>query len=370
MEGEERVKPIGGTVPLGDGKYLQIGSTIQKAEKEVLAAVLMRNKISFAWTTSNLPSIHPDIVCHRLSTFKEAKPVAQRKRKLGEEKRKAAREESAKLLQAGFIQEVRYTTWLANVVIVKKPNGKWRMCTDYTDLNKTCRKDAYPLPNIDRLVDGATGHQILSFLDAFSGYHQIPMDPRDKLKITFITEEANFYYEVMPFGLKNAGATYQRFMDNMFKGMIGRNLEVYVDDLVVKSNSVEQHIKDLAEVFTMLNNNNMRLNPEKCVFGVDDGKFLGFMLTHRWIEANPEKRDAISAMNSPKNLREVQRLMGRLIALSRFMLKLAEKAKPILKLLKKATRFQWDETCEKSFNSIKQSLTSPPSSNALTPQSL
>jgi len=151
MEGEECVKPIGGTevLPIGDGKYLQIGSTLQKAEKEVLAAVLTHNKISFAWTTSDLPGIRPDIVCHRLSTFKEAKPVAQRKRKLGEEKRKAAREESTKLLQAGFIQEAQYITWLANVVIVKKPNGKWRMCTDYTDLNKACPKDAYPLLNID-----------------------------------------------------------------------------------------------------------------------------------------------------------------------------------------------------------------------------
>ena len=137
----------------------------------MIAAVLTRNKMSFAWTTSDLPGIHPDIVCHRLSTFKEAKLVAQRKQKLGEEKRRAVRDESAKLLQAGFIQEARYTTWLANVVIVKKPNGKWRMCTDYTYLNKACPKDAYPLPNIDRLVDGAAGHQILSFFDAFSRYH-------------------------------------------------------------------------------------------------------------------------------------------------------------------------------------------------------
>jgi len=362
MEDEERVKPLGGTevLPLDNGRFLQIGATLCESEKSMLAAILVHNKISFAWTTADLPGIDPDMACHRLSTFKEAKPVAQRKRKLGEEKRKAAREESSKLLQAGFIREARYTTWLANVVIVKKPNGKWRMCTDYTDLNKACPKDAYPLPNIDRLVDGAAGHHILSFLDAFSGYHQIPMDPRDKLKTAFITEEANYYYEVMPFGLKNAGATYQRFMDQIFKGMIGRNLEVYVDDLVVKSNSIEQHVKDLAEVFTTLNNSNMRLNPEKCVFGVDGGRFLGFMLTNRGIEANPEKCEAISSMRSPKNLKEVQRLMGRLAALSRFMPKLAEKAKPILKLLKKATRFHWDEACEQSFESIKQFLTSPP----------
>jgi len=118
-----------------------------------------------------MPGIDPRIMTHRLSVCKEAKPVAQKKRRLGEEKRKAAMEEVQKLLNAGFIREIQYTTWLANIVLVKKSNGKWRMCTDYTDLNKACPKDAYPLPSIDRLVDEAAGHRMLSFLDAFSGYN-------------------------------------------------------------------------------------------------------------------------------------------------------------------------------------------------------
>nr|KYP58024.1 Transposon Ty3-I Gag-Pol polyprotein [Cajanus cajan] len=101
--------------------------------------------------------------------------------------------------------------------MVKKPNGKWRMCTDYTNLNKACPKDSYPLPNIDRLVDGAAGHKLLTFLDAYSGYNQIRMHPQDEAKIDFIIESANYYYRVMRFGLKNAGATYQRLMDKIFK---------------------------------------------------------------------------------------------------------------------------------------------------------
>ena len=279
---------------------------------------------------------------------------------MGGEKREAARAEIQKLISAGFIKKATYTTWLANVVLVKKANGKWRMCTDYTNLNKACPKDTYPLPSIDRLVDGAAGHRVLSFLDAYSGYNQIPMFPPDKEKTAFITEEANFYYEVMPFGLKNAGATYKRLMDKVFRHLIGKCMEVYVDDMVVMSDSLEQHVKDLEEVLAAVRKYDMRLNPEKCVFGVAGGKFLGFMLTHRGIEANPDKCQAVVNMRSPSNIKEIQRLVGRLTTLSRFMPKLAERIQPMLKLLKKAQKFVWDEACEQSFQSLKEYLSSPP----------
>ena len=270
---------------------------------------------------------------HRLSVFPNAKPVSQKKRKLGESRRQVAIEEANKLKQAGFVGEAQYTTWLANVVLVKKPNGKWRMCVDYTDLNKACPRDAYPLPSIDRLIDGAAGHAVLSFLDAYSGYNLIPMAEEDKLKTAFITEEANLFYKVMPFGLKNAGATYQRLMDRVFRPLLGRTVEVYVDDIIVKSPNPKQHSTDLAEVFKALRTYNIRLNPEKCTFGVDGGKFLGFMLTQRGIEANPEKCQAIIDMRSPTNVKEVQRLVGRLTAISRFLPKLADQTKPMIKLL-------------------------------------
>nr|KYP73872.1 Transposon Ty3-I Gag-Pol polyprotein [Cajanus cajan] len=126
------------------------------------------------------------------------------------------------------------------------------MCTNYTSLNKACPKDAYPLPNIDRLVDGAAGHMILSFLDAYSGYNQIRMHPQDEDKIAFITDSANYCCRVMPFGFKNAGATYQRLMDKIFRNQIGHNMEVYVDDMVVKSATVAAHSVDLREVFHQL----------------------------------------------------------------------------------------------------------------------
>ena len=249
-------------------------------------------------------------------------------------------------MQVDFIQKARYTTWLANVVMVKKSNGKWRICVDYTDLNKACPKDSYPLSTINRLVNRATGHHILSFLNAYSGYNQIQMHSLDKEKTDFMTDSNNFYYEVMPFGLKNVGATYKRLMDYVFLDMIGRNMEVYVDDIVVKSNSCEQHVSDMREVFQALRKHRMRLNPDKCAFGVEGGKFLGFMLTHRSIEANLEKCKVIEKMRSPKSIKEIQRLVGQLTVLSRFVPKLAKRMKPIVQLLKKASRFEWTVECE------------------------
>ena len=152
-----------------------------------------------------------------------------------------------KLLSAGFIREVYYPDWLANVVLVKKAYGKWRMCMDFTDLNKTCPKDSFPLPRIDQLVDSTAG--LLMFMDAFSGYNQIKMAEEDQEKTTFITSQGLYCYKVMPFGLKNAGTTYQRLVNKMFSKWIERNMEVYVDDMLVKSKEEITHLDDLKETF-------------------------------------------------------------------------------------------------------------------------
>ncbi len=150
---------------------------------------------------------------------------------------------------------------------------------NYTDLNMACPKDPYPLPNIDRLIDSASGFKTLSFMDAYSGYNQIKMDPMDAPKIAFMTNNKNYHYEVMSFGLRNAGATFQRSMDTMFAAQIRRNLELYIDYLVVKTPEDAIHTTDLGEIFQQVKKFNMRLNPAKCTFGVQEGNFLGFLLT-------------------------------------------------------------------------------------------
>ena len=157
------------------------------------------------------------------------------------------------------------------------------MCVDYTDLNMACPKDPYPLLSIDRLIDSASGFRTLGFMDAYSGYNQIRMDPLDASKTTFMTNNKNYHYEVMSFGLRNAGATFQRSMDTMFAAQIRRNLEVYIDDLVVKTPEHAAHTTDLDEIFQQVRKFNMRLNPAKCTFGVQAGKFLSFLLTSRGI---------------------------------------------------------------------------------------
>ena len=198
-----------------------------------------------------------------------------------------------------------YPEWLANVVLVKKANGKWRMCVDFTDLNKACPKDSFPLPRIDQLVDFTAGHKLLTFMDAFSRYNQIKMAEEDQEKTAFITSQGLYCYKVMPFGLKNAGATYQRLVNKMFNQQIGRNMEVYVDDMLVKSKEELTHLDDLKETFVTLKKHQMRLNLSKCVFGVVSGKFLRFIVSQRGIEANPEKVRAIIDMTSPRTIKEV-----------------------------------------------------------------
>ena len=178
-------------------------------------------------------------------------------------------------------------------MVVPKKGGKWRVCVDYTDLNDACPKDSFLLPRIDQIVDASEGHGMLLFLDAFSGYHQIPMYPLDVEKTSFITPHGLYRYNVMPFGLKNVGATYRRLVTKMFRPLLGKTMEVYIDDMLIKSKERPNHATHLQQVFDLLRTYGMKLNPTKCAFGVSTGRFMGFMMTQRGIEANPSQLKAI-----------------------------------------------------------------------------
>ncbi|GAU25741.1 hypothetical protein TSUD_216720 [Trifolium subterraneum] len=307
-----------------------------------------------------MPGIDPEVACHQLTIDPRASAVVQRRRKQSPEKAEAARKAVKDLLEANFIAEAQYTTWLSNVVLVKKSNGKWRMCVDYTDLNRACPKDAYLLPNIDKLVDNSSGFKLLSFMDAYSGYNQIKMAEIDKKKTTFMTETGNYYYNVMPFGLKNAGATYQRMMNKVFHNEIGDMLEVYMDDMIVKSEEEIDHTVHLKRVFDQARKFNMRFNPEKCTFGVKAEKFLGFYLTERGIEANPDKCRAFFDYPTPKSKKFIQTLNGMLTSMARFVAKSVQHALPLFKLLRKETTFEWTEECEGALQHLKRTLSEPP----------
>ena len=168
------------------------------------------------------------------------------------------------------------------------------MCVDFIDLNKVCPKDPFPLSRIDQLVDTTVSYPQMSFLDTFQRYHQIPLALDDQEKIAFITPIGNYHYKVMPFGLKNVRSTNQRMMTKMFESQMGKNIKVYINDMVVKSKIVSEHIEDLINIFEILRGHKLCLNASKCSFGVRSGKFLGYMVTHWGIKVNPDQIKAIN----------------------------------------------------------------------------
>jgi hypothetical protein len=215
-----------------------------------------------------MPRIPREVIEHKLGTDPAFKPIKQKERRYTPERRKAIRLEVNKLLEAGFIRPVDYPSWLANPVLVEKPDKSWHMYIDYTSLNKAYPKDEYPLPRICQIVDSTASCELLSFLDAYLGYHQISLTIDDEEKIVFITSFVIFCYTKMVFGLKNGGAQYQKCVHTVMEGQIGRNVEAYIDDIVVKSEKHGDLLDDLKETFDNLRKFKMMFNPKKCVFGV------------------------------------------------------------------------------------------------------
>ena len=300
-------------------KKIYIGKGLDPNIQSQIISFLKQNEDCFAWSQADMTGISPQNISHHLNVDPTFKAIRQKRRKQHPEKNKIVNEEVCKLLSNGAIREVLYPDWLANVVVVPKKNGKHRVCIDFTDLNKACPKDYFPLPHIDSLVDATSGHELLTFMDAFSGYNQISMFPPDQEKTSFITNRGTYCYRVMPFGLKNAGAPYQRLVNMMFAEQIGNTMEVYIDDMLVKSLKGNDHVKDLSCSFSIMRKYNMKLNPEKCSFGVTSGKFLGYLVSQRGIEAHPNQVTAIHQITSPRNAKDVQKLTGRVAALNRFI---------------------------------------------------
>ncbi|RVW74239.1 Transposon Ty3-I Gag-Pol polyprotein [Vitis vinifera] len=298
-------------------------------ETQSIQNILRSNHDIFAWTHSDMKGIHPSIASHKLNVFPAARPIRQKIRRFHPDRQRVIQDEINKLLEAGFIREVSYPDWLANVVVVPKKEGKWRVCVDYTNLNNACPKDSFPLPRIDQIVDSTSGQGMLSFLDAFSGYHQIPMSPDDEEKTAFIMPHGLYCYKVMSFGLKNAGATYQRLMTKIFKPLIGRSVEVYIDDIVVKSKTREQHILHLQE-------------PKR----------------HR---SQPGSSQSSHGDTSSRNKKELQRLTGKLVELGRFIARFTDELRPFFLAIRKAGTQGWTDNCQNALERIKHCLMHPPS---------
>jgi hypothetical protein len=221
-----------------------LGSHLSKEQEKNLLRFLFNNKDVFAWSANDLCGVNRDVIEHSLNVDPSFKPRKQRLRKMSDDKDEGARNEVKRLLSASVIREVKYPEWRANTVMVKKANGKWKMCIDFTDLNKACPKDEFPLPRIDSLVDVAASSELMSLLDCYSGYHQIWMKKEDEPKTSFITPSGTYCYLRMPEGLKNAGGSFSRMIATILHSQIGRNVLTYVDDIIVKSTKQENHIAD------------------------------------------------------------------------------------------------------------------------------
>ena len=367
MEQEAKViKPHEETIEVinlgtdADRKEVKIGTCMKGEERHKLIELLFEYKDVFAWLYQDMPGLDPHIVEHKLPLKPECAPVKQKLRRMKADMLLKIKEEVKKQFDAGFLAVANYPQWVANIVPVPKKDGKVRMCVNYRDLNQASPKDDFPLPHIDVLVDNTAQHSFFSFMDGFSGYNQIKMAPEDMEKTTFITMWGTFCYKVMPFGLKNAGATYQRAMVTLFHDMMHKEIEVYVDDMIAKSKSKEEHIANLQKLFDRLRKFKLRLNPAKCTFGVRSGKLLGFVVSQKGIEVDPDKVRAILEMPAPRTEKEVRGFLGRLNYIARFISQLTATCEPIFKLLRKDQPMEWNNDCQNTFEKIKRYLQSPP----------
>ncbi|RDX83098.1 hypothetical protein CR513_36014, partial [Mucuna pruriens] len=314
-------------------KEVRVGKQMSPDLRMKLMELLKEFADVFAWSYQDMPGLDYEIVEHKLPLLPNSVPVRR-----GGEVAEYSVPRGSKL---------------------PTMSGKHCTCTkerrEGSDLNRASPKDNFPLPHIDTLVDNTAQHAFFSFMDGFSGYNQILMAQEDQEKTTFITLWGTFYYRVMPFGLKNMGATYQRAMVALFHDMMHKEIEVYVDDMIAKSKTPEQHIEDLRKL--------LRLNQAKCTFGVKIGKLLGFVVSERGIEVDSDKVRAIREMLTPKTNFEVRGFLGRpgsFPNIARFISQLTTTCNPIFKLLRKKQKLEWDSKSQKAFEKIKRYLENPP----------
>ncbi|RDX83649.1 hypothetical protein CR513_35416, partial [Mucuna pruriens] len=257
-----------------------------------------------------MPGLDNEIVEHKIPLEPSYPPIKQKLRRMSPD---------TSLKSKKFLTVAKYPQWVANIVLVPKKNGKVRICVDYRELNRAIPKDDFPLPHINVLVDNTTKHSCFSFMDGFSRYYQIRMAPEDMEKTTFITQWGTFYYRVMPFGLKNARATYQRAMVALFLNMMHKEVELYMDDMIAKSKTDKEHIRNLRKLFERIRKYRLHLNLAKCTFGVRSWKLLGFIVNKKGIEVDPDKVKAIQETTPHKTEKEIRGFLGRLNYIARFI---------------------------------------------------
>ena len=332
------------------------------------APTKIRNKLKFLLLNNiNVLALDTDdlgkskLLSHKIKIISGRMPIKQRMYRVANKKQMSIlREEISKLLRNGLIEPSK-SSWSFPVILVPKKNGKWRMVVDYRKLNDITIKDAYPLPYIEEILF-SIGNKVkyLTTLDLFSGFHQIPMEKEDRDKTCFTTMFGNYNYKVMPFGLCNAPATFQREMNRIFLPLIGKCMFIYMDDLVIFSDTLEQHILDLQKVFDIIKENGLKANLSKCHFIKQEVEVLGHILSTEGIKPVPKKVDVISKWESPKNITQLRSFLGAIGYYRKFIKDFAIIAQPLFKLLKKNIKYIWDDITEERFKILKEKLIEAP----------
>ncbi|GJZ44642.1 reverse transcriptase domain-containing protein [Tanacetum coccineum] len=350
----------------------------EKEKKNKLLSVLKKNKEAFAWKTTDIPGICPSFCKHKIQILDDKKPVVQKQIRLNLNIQEAVKKEIVKLLDTGIIYPIADSPWVSPIYCVPKKGGitvvtnendelvltrtvtGWRVYIDYRKLNEATAKDHFPLPFMDKLLERLIGNKYFCFLDGFSRYFQIPIDPNDQEKTTFTCPFETYLYRRMPFGLCNAPATFQRCMLAIFHDMIEELVEVFMDDFSVFGNSFETCLNNLDKMLQYCKDAHLVLNWEKCHFMVKEGIVLGHKVSGAGLEVDKAKIDVISELPPPTNIKGVRSFLEHAGFYQRFIKDFLKIARPITKLLEKDTPFEFNDECQKAFEILKEKLTCAP----------
>nr|XP_028961481.1 LOW QUALITY PROTEIN: uncharacterized protein LOC103409283 [Malus domestica] len=355
-----------------------IAADLSSTEEDKLLRILRSHQDAIGWTIADIKGISPTICMHKILMEDGVKPAIDAQRRLNPIMKEVVRNEVMKLLDAGMIYPISDSKWISptqvvpkrsGITVVKNDNNElvptrlttgWRMCVDYRKINAGTRKDHFPLPFIDQMLERLAGRAFYCFLDGYSGYNQIPVAPEDQEKTTFTCPFGTFAYRRMPFGLCNAPATFQRCMMSIFTGLVEHVVEVFMDDFSVFGDSFDQCLQNLSLVLDRCIKTNLVLNWEKCHFMVRQGIVLGHLISNRGIEVDKAKIDAIEKLPPPTTVKSVRSFLGHAGFYRRFIKDFSNISRPLCNLLAKDAPFVFDEACVEAFKKLKTLLTTAP----------
>ncbi|GKB32417.1 reverse transcriptase domain-containing protein [Tanacetum coccineum] len=363
----------------GDDKLpVIIAKDLKDEEKAALIKVLKSHKRAIAWKLSDIKGVDPEFCTHKILMEEDYEPTVQSQRRVNPKIHDVIKKEVEKLLDAGLIYPISDSPWVSPVHCVPKKGGitvvknddndliptrlvtGWRVCIDYRKLNEATRKDHFPLPFMDQMLERLAGNQYYCFLDGFSGYFQIPIDPKDQEKTTFTCPYGTFAYRRMPFGLCNAPDTFQRCMMAIFHDMIEKTMEVFMDDFSVFEDSFSTCLSHLEKMLKRCEDTNLALNWEKSHFMVKEGIVLGHKISKSGIEVDRAKVEVIAKLPHPTTVKGVRSFLGHAGFYRRFIQDFSKISRPMTHLLEKETPFFFSKECIESFNTLKRKLTEAP----------